>query len=104
MNITEMDNILMVQLEGELDHHNTSKIRVEIDEAIREIRPYKVVLDFTSVTFMDSSGIGLVIGRFKVMQEFSGIVEVIGASKHIAKVMNLSGIDRIAAVNPKENE
>ncbi|GHU53326.1 hypothetical protein FACS1894132_05190 [Clostridia bacterium] len=66
--------------------------------AIREIKPSKLILDFTAISFMDSSGIGLVAGRFKTMREFGGLVELIGVSKHIAKVMSLSGIDKMATV------
>jgi stage II sporulation protein AA (anti-sigma F factor antagonist) len=101
MNISEIDGTMLVNLEGEIDHHLTSIIREEIDDAIREIKPVKLILDFTAITFMDSSGIGLVMGRFKTMREFGGSVEVIGVSKHIAKVMSLSGIDKLASISSK---
>ncbi|MDR0920718.1 MAG: anti-sigma factor antagonist [Oscillospiraceae bacterium] len=102
LNISEIDGTMLVNLEGEIDHHITSKIRIEIDDAVREIKPQKLILDFSTITFMDSSGIGLVAGRFKTMRELGGSVELIGVSKHIAKVMSLSGIDKLATVTPAE--
>ena len=85
-------------LSGEIDHHNAKNIREAIDEAIEREHPSELVLDFRNVTFMDSSGIGLVIGRYQAMQHIDGHLTVRGASHHIRKVMRLASIDRLARI------
>lgn len=85
-------------LSGELDHHCAKNIRDEIDECIEKNKPPELVLDFKNVTFMDSSGIGLVMGRYRMMQMHGGKVTVRNASLHIRKVMRLAGLDRLAAI------
>lgn len=97
MRIEYYGGVLSAYLEGELDHHSSMRIRAEVDTLIEEKKPIRLVLDFSGVTFMDSSGIGLVIGRFKVMKDYGG-VEIVGASKHIAKIMNLSGLSKLAII------
>mgnify|MGYP003481207760 CR=1 FL=1 len=92
------DDVITAFLSGEIDHHTAKKIRDEIDNAVECNRPTTLVLDFGEVGFMDSSGIGLVMGRFKVMQEIGGSVVVQNPSIHIKKVMRLAGLDRIANI------
>ena len=95
----EFENeVLSCRLCGEIDHHTTLPIRLDIDDRIENCRPKTVVLDFSDVTFMDSSGIGLVMGRYKLISEFGGDLEVTGLSNNAYKVMRLAGIDRIANV------
>ena len=60
--------------------------------------PTALVLDFKDVSFMDSSGIGLVMGRYKILNELGGTLEVIGLSDNSYKVMRLAGLDRIANI------
>lgn len=90
------DNTLIALLEGELDHHAAKDIREEIDANIERLRPTILVLDFKNVSFMDSSGIGLVMGRYRTMQLLNGKLIVRNASLHIRKVMRLAGLDRLA--------
>lgn len=89
---------LYCRLSGEIDHHTALPIRLETDDRIENSRPRHTVLDFSEVTFMDSSGIGLVMGRYKLISEFGGDLEVTGLSNNAYKVMHLAGIDRIANV------
>ena len=85
-------------LSGEIDHHSAKPLREEIDSAIIRVQPELLELDFSAVSFMDSSGIGLIMGRCRLMEEHGGSVRICGASGHLKKVLKLSGIDRIAAV------
>ncbi len=89
---------LNCRLCGEIDHHTTLPIRLDIDDRIENCRPKAVILDFSDVTFMDSSGIGLVMGRYKLLNEFGGELEVTGLSNNSYKVMRLAGLDRIANI------
>lgn len=90
---------LYCRLNGEIDHHTTLPIRLDIDDRIENCRPKHTILDFSDVTFMDSSGIGLVMGRYKILSEFDGTLEVTGLSNNSYKVMRLAGLDRIANIS-----
>ena len=97
------DNDVTAIISGDIDHHSAKSIREEIDYAVFEKSPKTLVLDFSQVGFMDSSGIGLVIGRFKSMQEINGKLIVQNPPYHIKKVMKLAGIDKIAKITTKED-
>lgn len=96
--ISEENNKIIAYLSGEIDHHVASSLRREIDIAVRDANPELLILDFSQVTFMDSSGIGLVMGRYKLMTELSGKVSVRNPPPHIKKVMKLSGIEKLATI------
>lgn len=90
-------------LEGEIDHHTASVLRMEIDEAIRTYKPKVLKLDYGDVTFMDSSGVGLVMGRVRTMSPFGGRIIVSNLSPQIYKVMQLAGLEKIAKINKRED-
>ena len=82
-----------VWLTGELDHHAARQLRQQVDLAVERTRPQR--LDFSDVSFMDSSGIGLIMGRYRLMQLEGGTLVVTGASERLRKVMRLAGLDRL---------
>lgn len=89
------DDIMVAMLEGELDHHTAREIRERIDsEAIRR-KPKTIILDFGAVSFMDSSGIGLIMGRFRLQKEMGGGVEIANTPQSISKMIRLSGLGRL---------
>ena len=92
------NSCLVASLSGELDHHSVRLIREEIDTAIAEQHPSQLALDFSGVTFMDSSGIGLILGRCKVMGGIGGTTTIYSPPPHIKRVMRLSGIERLAKI------
>lgn len=85
-------------LDGEIDHHSAAGIRTDIDLNITLYKPKALFLDFSAVTFMDSSGIGLVMGRYKKMQEIEGKVHIQNPPNHIRRVMLLSGVNKLAKI------
>ncbi|MDD6283906.1 MAG: anti-sigma factor antagonist [Firmicutes bacterium] len=91
--------VLTARLSGELDHHAACSVRQQIDEQIGEHRPTMVILDFRDLTFMDSSGIGLVMGRYKAASAVGAELHVCNTSPQIYKVMRLSGLDRLAVID-----
>ena len=97
---TDVD-VLTAYLGGEIDHHTARELRESIDEAANEQKPGKLLLNFREVTFMDSSGIGLVMGRYRLMRELGGELRVTGVPSHIKKVMRLSGLDKLAVLEPE---
>lgn len=91
----ETDSCLYIQITEEIDHHTTEKIRRKMDNEITRFMPRKVVFDFSKVSFMDSAGIGLLIGRYKLAKMLGGITEIKNTSKSIEKVLEMSGITKI---------
>lgn len=89
------EETVRANLSGEIDHHSAKEIREQIDDAISRAIPRKLVMDFARVTFMDSSGIGLVMGRYKQMTVYSGDVILTGLGTQQKKVMRLAGLDHL---------
>ena len=92
--ITEQE-ITTVYLSGELNHHNAAPLRERVDTVIRERRPKRLVLDFSGISFMDSSGIGFVMGRYKLIRSLDGELRIQGASARLEKVMRLAGLEKL---------
>ena len=90
-------------LSGELDHHSAKEMREAVDNAVELNMPSKLVLDFKGVSFMDSSGIGLVMGRYRTLSLSGGKLIVSNLSPQLYKIMKLSGIERIASINKRES-
>jgi len=86
--------VLFVKLPNEIDHHKVRTLATVVDEAIVEKAPKELVFDFSNVRFMDSSGIGLLIGRYRNMKCFGGSVYTYGASTHMTKLINMSGVEK----------
>lgn len=91
-----------IWLSGELDHHAARSLREQIDGAVDRTGAKELRLDFEGVTFMDSSGIGLVMGRYRLMQLAGGKLSVTGASERIQKVMRLAGLDKLHVLVPAD--
>mgnify|MGYP002461182808 FL=1 len=89
---------LVLHICEELDHHTAGQISKVVDLQIEKGNVRTLIFDFSGITFMDSSGIGLVMGRYKLMQEIGGNLVVRNPPPHIKKVMRLSGIDRLASI------
>ena len=91
--------VLTAYLKGELDHHTAAEMRTEIDSAIELNMPELLVLDFSGISFMDSSGIGLVMGRYRILSRRGAKLHISGASPQIYKVMKLAGLERLATLD-----
>ena len=94
----DLDKLLILKVTEEIDHHTTEKIRRKMDNEITRFMPRKVVFDFSKVSFMDSAGIGLLIGRYKLTKMLGGITEIKNTSKSIEKVLEMIGITRIIPI------
>ena len=80
-------------LSGEIDHHWAAVLRERIDERVTAVVPAILILDFEAVTFMDSSGVGLILGRHKLVRAMGGVVVVQKAPKDIKRMLSLAGIE-----------
>jgi len=83
---------LTVRLSGELDHSEATRLRAEIDALIRETGAKRLILDLNGLDFMDSSGIGLIIGRYKLMARRGGSVAVLGPDARVDKLFRMAGL------------
>ena len=90
-----IDNYLMIRLPDEIDHHKSIDISTRADRFILSRKVGNVVFDFERTTFMDSSGIGLIAGRYREMAVRGGQVYVSHVSDSMKKVLTLSGLYRI---------
>ena len=86
---------LVAHLIGELDHHTAAPIRNEIDAAVLAARSTRLVLDLSRLSFMDSSGIGLIMGRYRLMTATGGTLRVRGDDDRINRMIRLAGLDRL---------
>lgn len=92
------DKLLVLELTEEIDHHSTEKIRRRADYEIQRHMPKKAIFDFSGVTFMDSAGIGMVIGRYKMVSMLGGKISMINVKPSIKKVFEMSGILKIIPI------
>lgn len=92
------DKILLFEFTEELDHHEAEKIRKRADYEIQRFMPKKVILDFKKVSFMDSAGIGIVIGRYKSANCYGGILELINVKPKIKKIFEMAGVLKIVSI------
>ena len=100
--IQQTGEVLSAYLSGELDHHTAKEMREQIDSALDLNMPTLLIIDFTDVGFMDSSGIGLVMGRYRKIAKTGASLHVTGTSPQIYKVMKLVGIERLARLEKGE--
>ena len=90
---------MRVTLHCELDHHTAKRIREEVDKELYEKRPRVLIIDFSGVEFMDSSGIGLILGRVNTAEKCGTVIELRSMQPHIAKLIKLSGVEKLERVN-----
>ena len=88
---------LIISLNAELDHHLADEMREVIDEIIDERGVNRVIIDFSKVGFMDSVGIGLIMGRYKKIRD-NGDISVVGANESIKRILLISGLHKIVYI------
>nr|MBR4279521.1 anti-sigma F factor antagonist [Clostridia bacterium] len=92
--IRDGDSVI-VRLAGELDHYCAQSVRRELDSLIADRAVRRLILDFSRLQFMDSSGIGVILGRYRVLRDRGGQVGVIHMNEHIGRIFRMSGMDRV---------
>ena len=100
MNVTydSQKRLLNLQITEEVDHFMAEKIRNKADFEIQKYMPKKVIMDFNKVSFMDSAGIGMILGRYKTTQMHGGTLNISNVSPSIKKVLEMSGILKIIKI------
>ena len=102
MNYRAENRQLTISLAGELDHHAARALMESIDRCIEQNLPAKTILDLGGLTFMDSSGVGMIIGRYKTMHARGGSVAACGLQPPIDRLFHLAGLHRIIAITETE--
>ena len=98
VDITYENGVLTAKLSGEIDHHIAPQMRGAIDAACERYRPARLALDFGGVGFMDSSGIGLIMGRYRTITLMGGRLEIVNIPPALKKIVVLSGIETLGVM------
>ena len=98
MHITQDGDGMVAYLTGEIDHHTAAYMRSHIDAAFARLQPKTLTLDFSGVTFMDSSGVGLALGRYKKTRELGCALILTGLSDRDKRMMKLSGMQKMEMI------
>ena len=98
MEHTVKGDTVTVYLDGELDHHTAKGVRAELEALIESPRVKRLVLDLSGLTFMDSSGIGFILGRYKLAREYGGRVVVAGTGKKTRTILEMAGLARYVTI------
>lgn len=92
---TIREKTLVVALSGELDHHTSKELKTLVEEIIKNQNVENVIFDFSNLNFMDSSGIGVIVGRYKLIKSLGGKMAITGAKNNVKRILLMSGIDKI---------
>ena len=98
------DFVLEIKLTGEIDHHSAVNVRSEIDALIFDLRPQRVVLDLSEISFMDSSGLGLIMGRYALIKDFGGSLSLRAPTVAVMKILSLAGMERMIKIEKSIKE
>ncbi len=94
----EEDKLLIFEITEEIDHHTTEKMRRKMDNEIERYMPKKIVFDFNQVTFMDSSGIGMLMGRYKAVRRLGGTAELVNVKDSVRKIFEMCGLLKVIPI------
>ena len=100
--LQKRENTLTVYIPEEVDHCFSDKVREEVDKRLQTEDIHTLVFDFEKTEFMDSSGIGLLMGRYKLMNALRGTVRIVNAGERIQKILTLSGIHKIIPMEDRK--
>ena len=92
------DRLLVVTLYGEIDHHSAVAVRTELDSQITQSQPARVILELSAVDFMDSSGLGLIMGRYALVKRYGGTLAVLDPSPAVVRMMKLAGMEKRVSI------
>lgn len=89
---------VVVVVDKELDHHAANLIRTRVDRYLMTTSSKNVVFDFSKTDFMDSSGIGVIMGRYKLVKAFGGKIGLSNLSKNVERIVSISGLHKLVNV------
>ncbi|WP_066370112.1 anti-sigma F factor antagonist [Neobacillus fumarioli] len=95
-------DVLCIRLSGELDHHTADELRDQVSAVIEKNKIRHIVLNLEQLTFMDSSGLGVILGRYKQIKQVHGEMVVCAISPSIQRLFDMSGLFKIVKMEPTE--
>jgi stage II sporulation protein AA (anti-sigma F factor antagonist) len=96
------EDVLCIRLSGELDHHSADELREKASNAIERNKIHHIVLNLEHLSFMDSSGLGVILGRYKQIKQVQGEMVVCAISPAIQRLFEMSGLFKIIRLEPTE--
>lgn len=99
-----LKDTLLVKIRGEIDDNLCVKIRREVDFALKRKEIINIIFDLTNVDFMDSAGIGLLLGRYNIINEKGGNAYVLGCNKSVKRILDMVGVMSIYKEYEKRKE
>ncbi|MDD6485179.1 MAG: anti-sigma factor antagonist [Clostridiales bacterium] len=96
--VSGKEHLITVRPSGELDHHAAKLIRTKIDDEILRTGAVNLAFDLSRVTFMDSSGVGVIIGRYRKITALGGRVFLYGMNENVEKLCRMSGLDKLTVM------
>ncbi|MDZ5471134.1 anti-sigma F factor antagonist (plasmid) [Bacillus sp. 31A1R] len=96
------NDVLCIRLSGELDHHSADELREQATMAIENYGIRHIILNLESLSFMDSSGLGVILGRYKQIKQLHGEMVVCAISPAIQRLFDMSGLFKIIRLEPTE--
>ncbi|MDD3364156.1 MAG: anti-sigma F factor antagonist [Syntrophomonas sp.] len=104
LELKQIRNTLLVRVKGEMDMLVAEKLRKEIDRKLETKQITNLVINLEKVTFIDSSGLGVIIGRYKKISSVSGKMYIVGASTSVRKILMFSGINKLISLYNNEQD
>ncbi|MCM2674234.1 anti-sigma F factor antagonist [Alkalicoccobacillus plakortidis] len=102
IDLERKDSVLLVRLEGELDHHSAARLRANVEEQLETGQVKHLVLNLELLSFMDSSGLGVILGRYKQVRANGGEMVVCAISPAVRRLFEMSGLFKIVRLEANE--
>ncbi|KGA98615.1 anti-sigma F factor antagonist [Alkalihalobacillus alcalophilus ATCC 27647 = CGMCC 1.3604] len=102
IDLEHKDKVLLVRLEGELDHHTAETLRTQVEEKLKQTQVKHIVLSLEQLSFMDSSGLGVILGRYKYVKALGGEMVVCSISPAVKRLFEMSGLFKIIRLEKNE--
>lgn len=103
VSLSFQSGVMRCLISGDIDHHSARAVRTQIDEEMLHKRPACVVLDLSRVEFMDSSGLGLILGRFNRASEIGAEFVLLNPNENASRILDIAGIGRLIRIERKES-
>jgi len=104
MELRQIRNTLLVRIKGEMDMVIADRLRKEIDRKLDGKKVINLVINMEKVTFIDSSGLGVILGRYKKISGLNGKMYIVGASPSVSKILMFSGINKLISMYNSEQD